>query len=81
MINAGIFSGDTLIVDRSLTPVNNDIVLAILDGEFTVKRYQRRRNRIYLIPENPLFTPIEISEEQEFELWGVVLHVIRSYRA
>ncbi|MCA9400315.1 MAG: translesion error-prone DNA polymerase V autoproteolytic subunit [Candidatus Omnitrophica bacterium] len=80
MTGAGIFSGDLLVVDRSLEPVNNDIVLAIFENEFTVKRFCRRGGRILLIPENPHYVPIEIGEGQDFEIWGVVAHVIHSTR-
>jgi DNA polymerase V len=78
MVNAGIFSGDILIVDRSQDPVNNKIIVAILDGEFTVKRVKKTRGRLYLLAENSDYAPIEITEGMDFEVWGVVLHVIHS---
>ncbi len=78
MINAGIASGDILIVDRSRDPGNNKIIVAILDGEFTVKRVRKVRDRLYLLAENPDYEPIEITEDRDFEAWGVVLHVIHS---
>jgi len=53
MIRAGIHTGDILIVDRSLEPKNNDIVIAIIDGEFTVKRLKKYGDRVFLVPENP----------------------------
>lgn len=80
MLNAGIFSDDILVVDRSLEARNNDIILAILDGGFTVKRLRQRGPRIWLVPENPCFDVIEIQDGQDFEVWGVVIHVIHSYR-
>lgn len=76
MINAGINSGDMLVVDRAITPSNNKIVVAILNGEFTVKRIRKTKNRISLMPENPIYKPIEITEETDFQVWGVVTHVI-----
>ena len=78
MINAGIHSGDILVVDRSLTPKNGSIVIAIIDTELIVKRMQLIKNKIFLVPENPNFEPIEISGEMNFEVWGVVSTVIHS---
>ncbi len=78
MINAGIHSGDILVVDRALEPNNNNIVLAILDGEFTVKRIKKLKNDLYLTPENPDFESIKIDEETNFEVWGVVTYVVHS---
>ena len=79
MVNAGIHSGDILVVDRSAEPKNNTIVVAVVNGEFTVKRVQKRGLKLFLVAENPDFPPIEISESAEFEIWGVVLHVIHSF--
>ncbi|MDC1068131.1 translesion error-prone DNA polymerase V autoproteolytic subunit [Candidatus Kapabacteria bacterium] len=78
MLDAGIHSGDTLIVDRSLTAKDNSIVIAVLDGELTVKRLSTNQSKIYLLPENDKYNPIEISEEMNFEIWGVVTNVIHS---
>jgi DNA polymerase V len=80
MIGAGIRSGDMLIIDRSLEPLNNDIILAILDGGFTVKRWRKLGARVFLLPENPSYQSIEVGAEQDFEIWGVVIHVIHSCR-
>jgi DNA polymerase V len=79
MVNAGIHSGDILVVDRSAEPKNNKIVVAVVNGEFTVKRVQKRGVRLFLVAENPDFPPLEVSESAEFEIWGVVLHVIHSF--
>ena len=76
MQNAGIYSGDVMVVDRALEPQNNTIVLAILDGEFTVKRIQKKGQELYLKPENSKFKPIQITEEMNFQVWGVVTHII-----
>ena len=76
MENAGICSGDVMVVDRALEPQNNTIVLAILDGEFTVKRIQKKGQELYLKPENSKFKPIQITEEMNFQVWGVVTHII-----
>ena len=76
MQNAGICSGDVMVVDRALEPQNNTIVLAILDGEFTVKRIQKKGQELYLKPENSKFKPNQITEEKNFQVWGVVTHII-----
>ena len=76
MKDAGIQSGDVMIVDRSLEPENRSIVLAVIDGEFTVKRVNVNDNEFYLMPENDSFTPIKITEEMDFQIWGVVTFII-----
>jgi len=78
MINAGIFSGDILIVDKSITPVSKNIVIAILNGEFTVKRFIKDTNRVFLYPENSKYKNIEIGPEDDFKIWGVVTFVIHN---
>ena len=80
MTGAGINSGDILIVDRALTPRHGSIIVAILNGEFTVKRLSRVNGRIFLLPENQAYDPIEITEGAGFEVWGVVAHVIHTVR-
>ncbi|RLD60275.1 MAG: LexA family transcriptional regulator [Bacteroidetes bacterium] len=76
MMNIGIFEGDILIVDRSIQPVNNSIVIAVINGEFTVKRINKSDDKFYLIPENDNFSPIEITESMDFKIWGVVTNAI-----
>lgn len=83
MIGAGIHQGDILIVDRSIEPSNGKIVIAVLDGAFTVKRIRISRvpgnkTQILLEPENPAFQPIRIQPESDFQVWGVVTYVIHS---
>ncbi|MGE4519984.1 MAG: LexA family protein [Desulfobacteraceae bacterium] len=78
MVNAGIYPGDILIVDRSLEAVNNKIVIAVLNGELTVKRLKLKNSEIYLFPENPDYSPIKIEENSDFEIWGVATNVIHS---
>lgn len=80
MMGAGIQDGDLLIVDRSLTPTHQSVVIALVDGEFTVKRLYKRADRIRLLSENPDFPPIEFQEGQELQIWGVAIHVIHSLR-
>jgi len=79
MKNAGIISGDLLVVDRSLEITNNCIVVAFLDGEFTVKRIKKTTNKMFLHPENSNYKAIEITEEMDFELFGVVAHAIHHF--
>ncbi len=76
MKDAGIFEGDLLIVDRAKEAKDGDVVLAILDGEFTVKRLSKGE-KIILEPANSSFNPIEISEEMDFQVWGVVTYTVR----
>lgn len=76
MLGAGIHDGDLLIVDRSLEARHNRVVIAALDGELTVKRLVRRQERVLLIPENPDFPEIDITEREYVHIWGVVSHVI-----
>ncbi len=76
MQNAGIFSGDILVVDRSLEAADNKIVIAIVSGEFTVKRLKIREGRISLVPENPSYPILEMKEGSDFQVWGVVTYVI-----
>ena len=79
MINAGIFPGTILIVDRALEVRQNSIIVAILDGAFTVKRFRKQGEKVVLYPENQKYRPIEISSERDFEVWGVVVHAIRTF--
>jgi len=76
MIGAGIHSGDILVVDRSLQAVHGKIVVAVINGEFTVKRLSWISNKIRLIAENPNYKPIEIIDGMDFEIWGVATTVI-----
>ncbi|MCP4134240.1 MAG: translesion error-prone DNA polymerase V autoproteolytic subunit [bacterium] len=78
MIDAGIHSGDILIVDRAEAPVDRSIVIAVVNGELTVKRLVRQGEAVFLAPENPSYEPIAVTQEMQFEIWGVVLHVIHT---
>lgn len=80
MIGAGIFDADLLIVDRSLNPKTGSVVIATLDGEFTVKRFVKKQNRLFLSPENPRYRPFEVKEEMDFEVWGVVTYVVHGFK-
>jgi len=77
MIGVGIFPGDIAVVNRARNPVDGCIVLALVDGEFTIKRYRKRGARLWLEAGNPAFADIEITEEQNFEVWGVISRCVR----
>ena len=77
MIGAGLDNGDLLIIDRSLNPENGKIAVCLIDGEFTVKRIKKDKDRLYLMPENKKYKRIEIKEENELIIWGVVEYVIK----
>lgn len=76
MTGAGIFEGDTLVVDRSLEAASGSVVVAVVDGELTVKRLSLRAGKVRLLPENPEYPAIEFRDGQELVVWGVVTNVI-----
>jgi len=80
MRNAGIHTGDTLIVDKSVSPADRQIVVAMIDGEFTVKRFRKLNGRIFLEAANDSFAPIEVGENQELTIWGAVTYIIHQAR-
>ena len=77
MINAGLEDGDLIVIDRSLEPTNNKIAVCFIDGEFTVKRLQVKKNKIWLKPENTNYKAIEVKEDHELIIWGIVTNVIK----
>ena len=78
MINAGIFNGDLLIVDRSLEPTNGKIVIAAVNGELTVKRLKKTNEKICLVAENNQYAPIELNDSDQIQIWGVVTFTIHA---
>jgi DNA polymerase V len=74
MTGIGIYGGDTLLVDRSIEPRHNSVVLAVVNNDFTVKRLYRRGGVIRLMAENSLYPPIIFKEAEELEIWGVVTY-------
>ena len=78
MIDAGIHSGDILIVDRALETVDKKVVIAVINGELTVKRIRMVAGKIYLLPENCDFKATEITAAMDFTIWGVVTNVIHA---
>ncbi len=81
MIGAAIEDGDKVVVDRALTPKNRDIVVAAVDGEYTIKRLYKYRGKVELRPENPAYPAITFGDGTELEVWGVVVGVVRRYGA
>ena len=77
MTGAGIFPGDIAVVDRAREPVNGSIVLALLDGAFTVKRYRVKDGAVWLQAENPAYPDMQLTDGQTFEVWGVITRSIR----
>jgi DNA polymerase V len=76
MVGAGVHCGDLLVVDRSLEPRDKSVVIAIVNGELTVKRIRISKKKITLEPENENYSAWQINEDAEFEVWGVVTNVI-----
>jgi DNA polymerase V len=80
MIGAKIFTGDLLVIDRSVEAKTGDVILAVVDGEFTVKRYKLHPRGVILEPANPRFDPIVVRGDMTFQIWGVVTNTIRSIK-
>lgn len=78
MMNAGIFNGDLLIVDRSLEPTSGKIVIAAVNGELTVKRLQKTENGVCLVAENNAYAPIALENSDHVQIWGVVIYTIHA---
>jgi DNA polymerase V len=81
MVDAGIQSSDVMVIDRALTPKNNDIILAVVNGEFTVKRIKKSEDELYLMPANENYKPMKITQEMNFQVWGVVTFIIHKANA
>ncbi|HSE29319.1 MAG TPA: translesion error-prone DNA polymerase V autoproteolytic subunit [Candidatus Saccharimonadales bacterium] len=81
MVGAGINGGDIVVIDKSLNPKNGDIVIAAVDGEFTLKHLKTEgRTKAWLIAANPDYPPISLHEAAEASIWGVVTYVIHKTR-
>jgi len=76
MVNADIYSGDLLIVDRSVTPKSNNIVIASIFGDLTVKKIKKKDKSFFLVSANEDYPSIEVKEEMECFIWGVVTYII-----
>ena len=76
MVNADIYSGDLLVVDRSIMPKNNNIVIASIFGDLTVKKLKKKEKSFFLVSANEEYPSIEVKEEMECFIWGVVTYII-----
>ncbi len=80
MVKVGIHHEDILIIDRSLNARDGDIIIAILHGEFTVKQLSIINGTFFLIPQNSRYSLLKVSDDMDFEIWGVVTYSIRKHR-
>jgi DNA polymerase V len=80
MVEAGIFDGDVLVIDRAIKAKHGHIVVAEVDGEFTVKTLFSKLGRTKLQAANVTFPDIQFKEGQELKVWGVVIHTIKSFK-
>lgn len=80
MVNADIYDGDILVIDRSLKPQDSDVAVCFIDGEFTVKRIRIEDDVIWLIPANEAYQPIKVTAENELLIWGIVTYSIKVHR-
>lgn len=80
MCGVGIMDGDIVLVDRAITPTHGHYVLAVIDGDYTLKRFHCQGGTVELHPENAAFAPIRLVEGNELQIWGVVSAVIRKLR-
>lgn len=78
MVGDDIHDGDIVVIDKSLEPGDGNIAVCFIDGEFTLKRIKVEKERLLLMPANPKFKPIEITEENHFVVWGIVTYVIKN---
>ncbi|PVY43169.1 LexA family protein [Pontibacter virosus] len=76
MVDANIHDGDILVIDKSLKASDGMPVVCFLDGEFTVKTFKKIGNKAYLMPANPAYKPIEVTEEMDMRVWGVVVWIL-----
>jgi DNA polymerase V len=79
MKDLGINDGDLIVVDKSLEPQNGKIAVCYIDGEFTLKTIKIENNECWLVPANEKFKPIKVEEDNNFLVWGILVHVIKSF--
>jgi DNA polymerase V len=72
--------GDVLVVDRAIDARHNAIIVAVLNGEFIVKRLYQEDETVYLVPANPMYQPVRVTEDMNFQVWGVVTYCIRKVK-
>ena len=76
MVDAQVFDGDILVIDKSIEPQNKDMAVCFIDGEFTLKYIEIKKDAVYLIPANKEYKPIKVTPEHNLKIWGVVTYVI-----
>ena len=77
MVDAAMDEGDIIIVDRAIEPYNNCKAVCYIDGEFTLKRFEKHNDHALLVPANKEYTPIKVTEENDFLIWGIVTYIIK----
>jgi DNA polymerase V len=79
MKDVGISDGDLLVIDKSITPKDNQVAVCYLDGEFTLKKIKLEKDTCWLIPANDAYQPIQVTSHNDFLIWGIVTHVIKEF--
>ncbi len=77
MQGAGLEDGDLLVIDKSQAAGDGKIAVCFIDGEFTVNRLKVEKDCVYLMPENPKYQPIKVTEDQQLQIWGIVTYVVK----
>lgn len=80
LIYADVQEGDVVIIDKSLTPIEGDLIVAFIDGDFTLKFIHKENDSIWLMPANNAYEPIKVSADNDFMIWGIVTYTIRNNR-
>ena len=80
MSGAGLDDGDLLVINRSVNVENGQIAVCFINGDFTVKRIKKKNDKVYLVPENQKYKPIELKDEEELFIWGIVEYVIKKIK-
>lgn len=80
MVDAGIYDGDILIIDKSLEPKDGDMAVCFIDGEFTIKYIKIEETVIWLVPANENYKPIKVTEDNDFLIWGIVTYSIKNVK-
>ena len=79
MKDVGITDGDLLVIDKSISPKNDQIAVCYVDGEFTIKKIKLEQDVCWLIPANDAYQPIRVTSQNDFLIWGIVTHVIKAF--
>lgn len=77
MVDEGINEGDLLVIDKSIEPYDGCLAVCYIDGEFTLKRFEKHSSYALLLPANRDFKPIKVTEDNDFCIWGVVTYLIK----